>query len=139
MHSQIGYDMGYKAPSTITVPTTLTSSEVDLYIVTISSAIQKSQLTIYGAVTLGVVTSGTFYYYLSPDNGTTWYPISLYNTSTGEITRRNVVVDSGTYATGGISYFVDNVPFGAATQFKVTGKSSSATPTLGLTVMVRDN
>lgn len=126
--------------NTATVPATLTTSEVDLIIVTKLQDLCKSQLTIYGGVTLGGVASATFYYYLSPDNGTTWFPISLYATATGVITQRAVVVDATTYATGGVSRFADNVPLGASTAFKVTGKSATGTPTLtNIVVMLRDN
>lgn len=128
-----------QANSVTSVPSTLTSSEADLFIVKDYKDLQKSQITIYASVTLGVVTSATFFYYLSPDNGTTWYPISLYNTSTGEITQRSVVVDSGTYSTGGASRFADNVPLGASMAFKVTGIAASGTPTYSLKVLLRDN
>ncbi len=142
MEAITSYANGYQAATSITVPTTLTTSETDLFIIKNLGDLKSSQLTVYGGVTLGGVASATFYYYVSPNIGAaspTWYPISLYNTSTGEITQRAVLVDSGTYATGGVSEFADNVPLAACTAFKVTGKSASGTPTLALTVMVRNN
>lgn len=136
----VSYNNGTTANNTISVPATLTVTETDLYVVTNYAYLRKSQVTVFADVTLGAVASATFYYYYSIDNGTTWYPVSLYNTSTGQISQRAIVVDSGTYATGGASRFVDNVPLGTSLAFKVTGKSASGTPTLNkVLVMVRDN
>ena len=134
----VNYNLGDTVNNTITSPATLTVTEADLYVVTDLKYLQHSQLTVYGSVTLGGVTSGTFKYYMTFD-GTTWYPISLYSTSTGQITQRNVVVDSGTYSKSNVSYFADNVPLGACKGFKVTGLSSSGTPAYSLTVLGRDN
>lgn len=125
--------------NSVTQPATLTTSEADLFIIKDYKDLQKSQLTIYGSVTLGGVTSATFYYYYSTDNGTTWFPVCLYNTTSGEITQRAVLVDSGTYAAASVSYFADNHALGAANAFKVTGKSSSSTPAYTLSIMTRDN
>lgn len=136
----VNYSIGTQADSSISLPATLTTGEVDLIIITNRQYINCSQLSIYGSITLGAVASATFYYYYSPDNGATWYPVSLYNTSTGEVTQRSVVVDSGTYATAGHSRFVDNIPLGWCTQFKVTGKSASGTPTIdNLAITIRNN
>lgn len=132
------YESPVNAVSTIALPATLTTTETDLYVVTDQKFLHKSQLTIYASVTLGGVASATFYYYLT-DNGTTWYPICLYNTSTGEITQRAVLVDSGSYASGGVSYYADNVPMGAAIGLKITGKSASGTPAYTVRLMTRDN
>ncbi len=140
MNSFNGYEPGYAAKNEITAPANLSVTETDLYVIKIESAMQKSEFTIYGAVTLGAVTSATFNYYYSPDGGTTWFPVTLYNTTNGEITQRKVVVDSGSYSTGGVSYFADNHQMGSATAFKVTGLSASGTPTLTkVLVMVRNN
>lgn len=126
--------LGGKASST-----TLSTSETTLLTITDPKYLKSSQLSIYVSVTLGAVASATFYYYFSPDSGTTYYPVSLYNTSSGEITQRAVLVDSGTYASGGVSYYLDNVPMPAATTLKITGKSASGTPAYTLTVLARDN
>lgn len=125
--------------NSIATVTALSTSETDIFVVKDMKDMEKSQTTIYGSVTLGAVASATFYYYVSPDNGTTWHPISLYNTSTGEVTQRAVLVDSGTYATGGVSLFADSVPMPATTAFKVTGKSATGTPAVSLKIMLRDN
>ncbi len=136
----VNYSIGTQADSSIALPATLATGEADLVIITNRQYLNVSQLTIYGSVTLGAVASATFYYYYSPDNGTTWYPVCLYNTSTGEITQRSVVVDSGTYSTGGHSRFVDNIPLGWCTQFKVTGKSATGTPAIdNIAITVRNN
>lgn len=142
MDTIISYGAASKAASTITIPTTLTSTETDLFIHVGTGILRYSQFTIYAGVTLGGVTSSTFYYYVSPnasDASPVWYPISLYATSTGEITQRAVLVDSGTYVIGGVSQFCDNLPVPACVGFKITGKSSSGTPTLALSVMTRNN
>jgi len=141
MQATVSYNAPAGARNTITAPTTLTSTETDLFVITDPNFLKKSQLTVYGTVTLGAVASATFYYYMSPDNGTTWFPISLYSTTTGEMTRKSVLVDSGTgtFPTTGAYRFIDNVPLGATTQFKVRGKSDSGTPAYTLTVMFRDN
>ena len=140
MAQDISYSGGTQITSTIALPSTFTTSEVDLAIFLDKAWTPKSQLTIMGAVTLGAVVSATLYYYYTTDSGTTWYPVSLFNTSTGEMTQRAVLVDSGTYALTGVSRFVDNLPLGVCNGFKITGKSSSATPGLtALFVGVRDN
>lgn len=145
MDTIVAYEQSGVMASTIALPTTLTTSEADLGIYSYGGGIKQSQLSIYVGLTLGGVAKGTFNYYYSPNygdsaNATVWYPVSLYNTSTGEITQRSVVVDSGTYATGGVSRYVDNVPLGGCVAFKVTGIAASGTPTLNaLTVMVRNN
>lgn len=134
------YGFGQQAQNDITLPTTLSTTETDLVIIKDHKYLQASQFTIMVSVDLGAVTSCTFYYYYSPDEGTTWYPVSLYDTSTGKMTQRSVVVDSGTYATSGHSMFIDNIGLGACTRFKVTGKSASATPTLNnVIVSTRNN
>lgn len=119
--------------------TALSGTETNLLTITDTKYLKSSQLSIYLSVTLGAVASATFYYYFSPDNGTTYHPVSLYNTSTGEITQRSVLVDSGTYSTGGVSLALDNVPMAAGTTLKITGKSASGTPAFALTVLARDN
>lgn len=134
-----GYSIGHLAQSTTTLPTTLTTSETALYTILDQQPLKQSQLSIYLTVTLGGVTSATFYYYYSTDGGTTWNPISLYNTTTGEMIQRSVLIDSGTYATGGVSSCVDNVPLAACTGFRITGKSASGTPVYTVKVMVRNN
>lgn len=123
-----------------TLPATLTTSEATIFSTTDQKYLRKSQLSIMAQVTLGGVASATFYYYVNPNSaGTTWYPISLYNTSTGEIIQRSVLVDSGTYSTGGVSSFVDNVPMPACFAFKITAKSATGTPAYGINVATRDN
>jgi hypothetical protein len=139
METKTGYEQSGVFKPTSTPPTTLTTSEVDLGIFNSAAYLNQSQISIYGSVTLGAVASATFYYYYSPDSGSTWYPVSLYNTSTGEITQRSVVVDAGTYVTGGKSLFLDSTPVAAGNWFKVTGKSATGTPAFLITVMGRNN
>lgn len=135
----------YEAPvavnNEITQPTTLTTSEADLFKTTDQKFLHKSQLTLMVKLTLGSATQGTFYAYASPD-GSTWYPICLYNTVTGEITQRKVVADSGSFSTGGgtILWFVDDIPLSACQAFKITGLSTGASSsTLVLNLFARDN
>lgn len=138
MGKAIFYDIGSQANNSITPPATLTTTEADLFVTTDRKYMQESQITVLGSVTLGGVASATFYYYTSLDN-VTWYPISLYNTSTGEITQRAVLVDSGTYVKSGASLFADNVPLGVANYFKVAGKSATGTPAYSVLVGFRNN
>jgi len=128
------------AQSDIALPATLTISEVDLFVLTDQRHIHKSQITVYGAVTLGAVTSATFYYYVSPD-GTNWYPISFFPSGyAAAVNQRSCIIDSTTYSTGGKSMFEDDIGASAFMSFKITGKSSSGTPTLNaLKVLTRDN
>jgi len=140
MAHAIDYELGTKTTSTITTPATLSTSETDLYIVKDFKYVQASQLSIYGNVTLGSVTSATFNYYFSTDSGTTWFPVCLYNTSTGAMTQRSVLVNSGTYAASSVSYFLDNIPMSSSTAFKVTGLQTTGTAcAFNLSVMVRNN
>ena len=134
----IQYESPVQTQSSITVPSALSGTETDLFKIVDQRYLHKSQFTVFASVTLGAVTSATFYYYITP-NGTNWYPISLYNTTTGEITQRSVVIDSGTYALSSVSYFADNVPLGACLGFKITGKSSSGTPAYTISIISRDN
>lgn len=134
-----GYDSPYVIANETTLPATITVTEATIWSTTNLKPLRFSQLTVYSSTTLNS-NNVTYNYYYSPDNGTTWYPVSLYNTSTGEMTQRAVLVDAGTYATGGVSYFVDNVPLGAATQLKITAKTSASTvSTYVITVMARNN
>ncbi len=134
--------ISYESPVTVknetTLPATLTITEATIFSTTDQRYLKKSQLTVMNSVTLGGVASATFYYYLSP-NGTDWFPISLYNTTSGEMTQRNVLVDSGSYVIGGVSSFSDNVPLGACYAFKITAKSASGTPVYTTSVISRDN
>jgi hypothetical protein len=138
MH-EIRYGLAGQVQNAITAPTTLTVTEADLYVVTDAKFVMYSQFAVMAQVTLGGVVSATFYYYVSPDGGTTWYPISLYNASTGEMTRRAVLLDSGTYSTGGVSYFNDDIAVSATSAFKVTGKAASGTPSYTVWVGGRNN
>jgi len=143
MSQNIDYALGTSCNSSIAIPAAFAgATETDLFILADLKYVQASQLTVMGSVTLGGVTSVTFYYYYSPDSGTTWFPVSLYNSSTGEMTRRAVLLDSGT-GTNPVathSRFVDNVPLGGSTQFKITGVSASGTPALdSLFVFSRNN
>jgi len=139
MGTAIYYGSGSRAQKFITPPATLTTTETDLVVVKDHKYLDSSQLTIFLSVTLGAVASATFYYYYSLDEGTTWHPVSLYDTSTGKMTQRAVVIDSGTYAVGGVSLALDNLGLGTTTQFKVTGKSASGTPAYAVAVGVRNN
>ena len=137
--SFIEYEQANQAKNEITSPATLTVTEADLYVVKNQTNLQMSQITVHGQVTLGGVASATFFYYVSTDAGTTWYPVSLINSVGGNATQYKVVVDSGTYASSGVSYFADSQPMAACNAFKVTGKAASGTPAYGITVYVRNN
>ena len=123
-----------------TVPANLTVTETDLFKTTDQKYLHKSQLTIMASVVLSGLTSATLRYYCSPD-GTVWYPVCLYNTSTGEMTQRSVVLDSGSNSTinSGSWSAMDNVPLGACFAFKVTGLCNTGTPAYTLKVISRDN
>lgn len=140
MSHNISYDGACILQNTLAViPTTLTTSEADLFIAKDNKYLSKSQLSVYLSVTLGAVVSATFNYYFSPDRGVTWYPYVLYNPTNGEVPQRTLVIDAASYSTGGVSSCVDGVAFEAALAFKVTGKSNSGTPAYSVQVLGRDN
>lgn len=146
METKVGYEQSGVRQSVIAFPSNITTTEADLYKITDMGSLNNSQITVYGSVKLGTNASATFYYYYSPDSPTAttirWYPVSLYNTTNGEITQRSVVVDSGTYVTSSVSYFADNIPLGACQQFKITGKAATANIAAAdssLLVMARNN
>ena len=134
------YESPVEVNNEATVPANLTVTETTLFLTTDQKYLHKSQLTIMASVVLSGLTSATLRYYCSPD-GTVWYPVSLYNTSTGEITQRSVVLDSGSNSTitSGSWSAMDNVPLGACFAFKITGLSNTGTPAYTLKVISRDN
>ena len=134
------YESPVEVSNEITAPSTLTVTETELFRTTDQRYLHKSQLTIMASVVLSGLTSATLRYYLSPD-GTVWYPVCLYNTSTGEMTQRSVVLDSGSNSTitSGSWSAMDNVPLGAGFAFKVTGLCNTGTPAYTLKVISRDN
>ena len=133
--------------SDIALPSTLTTSEVDLFVLTDQRILHKSQLTIYGSAVLSGLTSATFGYYYGINTSTTatpswlWYPVTLYATSTGIMTARSVVLNSTSHTSADtLSWdFTDNVPLGATFAFKITGKANTGTPAYTLKVESRDN
>lgn len=140
MNATIDYGSGAPLVNAVaSVPATLTVTETDLFKTVTLSDLKFSQFTVYVSTQLTGATKATFNYYYSPDQGTTWYPVSLYNTSTGEIVQRSVVVDTGTYSTSGHYRFVDNTPAGSMTAFKITGKVDAGTPTLDAIIVAGRN
>lgn len=138
------YESPIEVSNEITAPSTLTVTETELFRTTDQKYLHKSQLTIFTSVVLSGLTSATFRYYLcvNPMDATpVWYPICLYNTSTGEMTQRSVVLDNGSNSTiiSGSWSALDNVPLGACFAFKVTGLSNTGTPAYTLKVISRDN
>lgn len=139
------------AQSDIALPATLTTSEVDLFVLTDQRHLHKSQLTIYGSAVNSGVTTFNFNYYYGINTSTTptpswlWYPITLYATATGVMSQRIIVLSSGSHTTSDtLSWdFTDNIPLGAAFAFKITGKiaSNTGTTTCAYTLKVesRDN
>ena len=138
MEALIGYNPALVVgKSTVTG---LTTSEATLLTVTDTKLLKSSQLSIYISVELAAVASATFYYYFACDGTLDWYPVCLYNTSTGAMTQRSVVIDSSTYVSGSNSFILDNVPMPAGAKLKITGKCASGTIALNnLVVMGRDN
>lgn len=137
----VQYPNGYAIPSTVTAPTTLTGTETDLFVVKDLGSLKATKATAYIQLTLGVVTSGTFQVYFSPNVGAvtpTWYPISKFDSSTGAATVSPILVNSSTYAVSGVSQVEYTFNVEASTAFKITGVASSGTPTLGISVMVRN-
>lgn len=138
----------YESPDTvnneIVLPATLTTGEVDLFKTTDQKYLHKSQLTVLLSVVLSGLTSATFRAYITGnpmDTTVVWYPICLYNTISGEIIQRSVVLDSGsnTTATSGSWSAVDNIPLSACLGFKITGTCNTGTPAYTLKVLARDN
>lgn len=138
----VQYPTGGLVNNDITAPATLNTSETQVFLHNHLGALRDSQYTVYLAVTLGAVASATFYYYWTPlYNGasTVWYPVCLYNTSTGQEPRRAVVIDSTAYSTGGVSLAVDELPVGSSTAFQITAISATGTPSYSVNVMRRNN
>ena len=138
------YESPVEVSNEITAPSTLTVTETELFRTTDQRYLHKSQLTIMASVVLSGLTSATLRYYMSGnpmDTTPVWYPVCLYNTSTGEMTQRSVVLDSGSNSTitSGSWSAMDNVPLGAGFAFKVTGLSNTGTPAYTLKVISRDN
>lgn len=129
MDVNVGYDNGSEiANGLASVPTTLTTSEADVFKTSNSQALRFSRYSLYYTVTLGAVANVTFKYYYSIDNGVTWYSLPTYNTSTGAVPPRPLFIDSTTYANTGVSQVVDVVTVAGGTAFKVTGVSATGTP-----------
>lgn len=152
MDTKTGYDQGQKLRNdlsttgvtwggnalTKTVPTTLTTSELPIYLVTYSGDTQQSQLMAFLSVAAGG-TAGTFNYYVSPDNGVTWYPIVVYTTSTGVATQRSYILNSTAYTLSSVYYGSDAQPMPTTTQLLVTGLISGSTAAFTCTLMGRNN
>ena len=146
METKTGYEQAGVRPSTIAFPANITTTEADLYKITDGASISQSQLTIYASVKLGTNATATLNYWYSPDPSTAtsprWYPISVYATSTGVVTQRQVVINSTTYAVSSVSYITDSIPMGACQQFKITGvvpTANIAAADASLIVMARNN
>ena len=143
--STINYASPEIVNNEISPPSTLTSSQVQLFLSTDQKYLHKSQLTIMASVVNSGLTSATFLYYIGLNSSSTatpswvWYPVCLYNTSTGEITQRKVVMDSGSYSDGTSWFFEDDLPFSGCFAFQITGASNTGTPAFTLSVIGRDN
>lgn len=139
MSHEIAYSLPAPLTSTITVPTSITTSEADLFIITDQKVLRKSQITILFDVTLGSATKVGFRYYLW--DGTTWYPIPIKNLSSGELTDVPSLIDSSSYLVTGSQYrSVEEIPLTGGMGFKITGVATGATATLNtLAVYVKDN
>jgi hypothetical protein len=151
MDTKTGYDMGHVLTNDLvaikptwegtqytTVPTTLSSTETPIYLVAYSGNVQLSQLAVYLEMGTGG-TTGTFNYYESPDNGTTWYPVSLFSTSTGVLSQRSVVLSSASFTYSSKYWGQDTLPATAMTMLLITGTSAASTPAYTCVVMGRNN
>ena len=130
MDVSVNYESGAVLPSTIALPTTLTSAEADLYKVLDLPSLKYSKLTLYINTKLTGATSATFRLYYSTDGGTTWFSVPERTASTGLVPPLSVVIDSSAYATGGNSLVAYDFNLGSATALKVTGFVNAGTPTL---------
>ena len=115
----------------------LNATETPVFLIAGLNSMAKSQLSAYLTAASG--NNATFYYYYSPDVGVTWIPLCLYNTSTGELTQRSVLLDSGSYTYNSNYEGLDNIPMSAASMLLITGKSSTSSQAYTCTVVVRDN
>lgn len=124
---------------------TLTTSEVDILVITDETFLKKSQYAIYATTNLATNsnTSVTLYYYwgVMVASSIVWFPASLYATATGIQTQRKVVLDSTTYVASNVTSMTDNLPTSPAMQFKITGKftGGSVAPPTTVTLYARDN
>jgi hypothetical protein len=142
METTVRYENPVSIQNEIAAPSTLTSSETEVFRVTDQKYLHKSQLLVYTSVVNSGLTTATFNYYLGILlSGTTytWYPVCLYTTSSGLLSQRTTILNSGSYSSSGSWYGSDFVPLGASFAFRVTGLVNTGTPLYTVNVMARDN
>lgn len=118
-----------------------TSTETDLVTISNNNFLSSSQITVYYRVTLGSATKADFRYYVSPDDGSTWYQVPIQDPTDGVLENiPNAAIDSSTYSSASVSYAIHDIPMSSCKKFKITGKSTTAAATVDkIHVFVRDN
>ena len=110
----------------MSVPTT----ETTLMTVTDENFTRQTQVTGYFQVTLGSATNVKIRYYMSPDNGTTWYQVPHKDKTTGALTDFPSIINSTSPVQSGVYKTTDDLPMSATTAIKVTGQATTNTATL---------
>jgi len=102
-----------------------------------SAYLRKSQITIYTDFTLGTASKIYLRYYVSWDNGTTYYqiPVKDLTSTKGELTNLPSILDASSPAK-----VVEDLPLSACNAFKITAQTDANTSTINaITAVVRDN
>ena len=137
--------INYEQPSqgaAVTSITIASSNTVETTILTINNAdyLRQSELSVYYNLTFGSASSVKLRYYLTPDNGTTYYEMTKRVDSTGILTDLPSVIDATSPQTAGVAKLVETVRLGAGNGLKITGQAVTANATLNSCyVYVRDN
>lgn len=127
---------GYNPPliagkSTVT---SISTSETTLLEITNTSSLRGTSLTNFLKITFGgSTTSVKIKYYLSPDNGTTYYQVPAKSSATGILADLPSVIDSTSPSpSAGVYQLVDSVKLYGGFAIKITGTAVGAAATLDL-------
>lgn len=135
--------INYEIPGLASVATDnsiITTSETDIMVVTDGKFIRQTQLSIYLKVTLGSATGLKIRYYMSPDNGTTWFQIPIKDKITGVLYDTPSIISSDSPTQSSAQLIVEDVPLSGGTAYKVTAQSVGSSSTLNKGyIFIRDN
>jgi hypothetical protein len=135
---QVNYEKPLEISSATTV--TVATNETTLMTVTDQNFTRQTQLTVYFKVTLGDATNVKIRYYMSPDNGTTWYCVPIKNKTTAILEDTPSVIYATSPTVSGVQYVIEDLPMSATTAIKITGQATGAAATLNKAYLwVRDN
>ena len=134
--------INYEKPAMISsvAAKTVATTETDLMTVTNQNFTRQSQITGYFKITPGSSTNVKIRYYMSPDNGTTWFQVPTKDKTTGALTDLPSIINSTSPTQTGVYLCVEDIPMSATTAIKVTGQATTdvAVLTIGY-LFVRDN